>query len=420
MPQFGAVHIGAIAALAGGIGAAAWTLGPTRLLELAQLPAAAPVALAPDAVAPLAAAPVSGAAAQNPAAAAPTAPPASSSPAAEGAAARVSPAPADAAPDAPAAAAAGAAFPAPSFDVVRVDLEGDAVLAGRAAPGARVDILLDETVVASTTASARGEFVAFAEIPAADRPQALHLRAQNKIGGEARSVDPVLILPGGAAKLAGEEDPAAGPATPAIPIASVADPAPALLRAGDAGIELIQAPAAPTDDVTLDAVSYDAAGEVVMAGRGDPGSFARIYADGDAMTDAPIGADGRWSARVSRLSTPGRYTLRVDELAPGGQVTSRIESPFLREDPDEAMALSEAQRIVVQPGANLWRIAQARYGAGMRYTIIYNANRARIRNPDLIFPGQLFDLPDAAEAEAVAMDAPFPAPSPAPSSAPRP
>jgi nucleoid-associated protein YgaU len=48
---------------------------------------------------------------------------------------------------------------------------------------------------------------------------------------------------------------------------------------------------------------------------------------------------------------------------------------------------------VVSRGDSLWRISQVTYGAGMRYAFVYKANRDQIRNPDRIYPGQIFVLP---------------------------
>ncbi len=104
----------------------------------------------------------------------------------------------------------------------------------------------------------------------------------------------------------------------------------------------------------------------------------------------------------------GVYTLRVDSLAPDGTVTSRVETPFLREEPAVLAAAGEkaaaemaaGQRIsaiTVQPGHTLWAIAEGRYGEGIEYWTIFRANRDQIRDPDWIYPGQVFTLPDAAE-----------------------
>jgi nucleoid-associated protein YgaU len=48
---------------------------------------------------------------------------------------------------------------------------------------------------------------------------------------------------------------------------------------------------------------------------------------------------------------------------------------------------------IVSRGDNLWRISHRTYGKGMRYTVIYGANLEQIRNPNLIYPGQVFVLP---------------------------
>ena len=49
--------------------------------------------------------------------------------------------------------------------------------------------------------------------------------------------------------------------------------------------------------------------------------------------------------------------------------------------------------IVVQPGNSLWRLARKTFGSGFGYTTIYEANKDQIKDPNLIFPGQVFVLP---------------------------
>lgn len=50
-------------------------------------------------------------------------------------------------------------------------------------------------------------------------------------------------------------------------------------------------------------------------------------------------------------------------------------------------------QVIIRRGDNLWTIARRVYGEGLRYTQIFEANTTQIRNPDLIYPGQVFDLP---------------------------
>jgi nucleoid-associated protein YgaU len=58
-------------------------------------------------------------------------------------------------------------------------------------------------------------------------------------------------------------------------------------------------------------------------------------------------------------------------------------------------------RVVIQPGNNLWRISQVIYGSGVKYTVIYEANKDHIRNPDLIYPGQIFATPEVVPPEKI-------------------
>jgi nucleoid-associated protein YgaU len=50
--------------------------------------------------------------------------------------------------------------------------------------------------------------------------------------------------------------------------------------------------------------------------------------------------------------------------------------------------------VTVQPGNTLWGIASEQYGQGILYVRVFEANRDRIGNPDLIYPGQVFTLPE--------------------------
>ncbi|MGM0583134.1 MAG: LysM peptidoglycan-binding domain-containing protein [Pseudomonadota bacterium] len=313
----------------------------------------------------------------------------------------------------------------PSFDLVRVAPDGAAIVAGRAAPGARVRVLLDGEEIAQTQADRSGQFVALTKAPPARGTREMRLAARAPGTEERVSADAILILPTPEAAETPEPEAATGeiPAQEAARGAEAEDPteaaeagaadgagdgggppetgatpapaeAPLVLRAqADGGVRPVSPEAlGPAEAVTLDTVSYDAQGEVLLTGRGEPGRTARIYADGTPQAEARIGVEGGWEARLPRLVAPGDYTLRVDELDAAGDVTSRIEAPFRRE-PAEAVAAAPG-RVVVQPGSNLWTIARRSYGRGVRYTLIYEANRDRIRDPDLIYPGQVFDLPE--------------------------
>ena len=64
-----------------------------------------------------------------------------------------------------------------------------------------------------------------------------------------------------------------------------------------------------------------------------------------------------------------------------------------KEEPAPAVNPKSNGTHVVQPGDTLWAIAKKYYGNGAQYTKIFNANRDKIKNPNLIYPGQKLVIP---------------------------
>ena len=128
-----------------------------------------------------------------------------------------------------------------------------------------------------------------------------------------------------------------------------------------------------------------------FSGSAPAGGTVRVYVDQHHAGDATADGAERWALKPEPVPAPGRHTLRLDQIGPQGRVAARVELPFQR-DAAAAQALAEG-RMVVQPGHNLWRIARATYGRGIRFTTIHRANASQIRDPSLIYPGQIFALP---------------------------
>ena len=87
----------------------------------------------------------------------------------------------------------------------------------------------------------------------------------------------------------------------------------------------------------------------------------------------------------------GLYQLRVDQLNDAGDVVARLETVFARSVFIADLPLE--RMVVVEPGNSLWRLARRLYGEGILYSVIYDANQDQIRDPDLIYPGQIFLAP---------------------------
>ncbi|MBN8632055.1 MAG: LysM peptidoglycan-binding domain-containing protein, partial [Rhodobacterales bacterium] len=71
------------------------------------------------------------------------------------------------------------------------------------------------------------------------------------------------------------------------------------------------------------------------------------------------------------------------------------DAPAAQQSAPEAVAAAAPVTVTVQPGFTLWGIAQERYGDGVLYVQVFEANRDKIKNPDLIYPGQVFSVPGA-------------------------
>lgn len=284
----------------------------------------------------------------------------------------------------------------PEIDLVRVDRAGSGLIAGRAAPGARVVVMADAAPVAEAEIGADGQFALFVDLPPSARPRAITLAALDAEGAPARHAAPVILAPTIPPPPAAAADPAPAAVAPdaATPFPAAAAPPPLALRASENGVDVLQRPRlAENAPVALDALSYDAAGAARFQGRARPGATVRVTLDGDLAAETRADAQGEWLIGAQAVIEPGDYTLLVEERDAGGALISRVESPFRRDA--QAQGAPGPGEIVVQPGATLWGISFARYGNGARYAVIVEANRALIANPDLIFPGQVFVLPEA-------------------------
>lgn len=289
---------------------------------------------------------------------------------------------------------------APTFDVVRVEPDGSAVMAGRAEPGSTVTLLDAGTAIGQSTADARGQWVILPDAPLNPGDRALSLRATGSGGtvagdgdgdGAARRSENIVVLslpePDGTAPVLALEAP----------------------RAGGGTAEVLQGPTAAmaSGALTLSQVDYTSGGEVALTGSAAPGSVVQLYLDNAPVARAEVGESGRWqvvpeAAGLTDTADDGVATLRVDELDASGAVTDRVEVPFQRADLSILEGADADTLVVVQPGNNLWTVARAVYGRGIDYTIIYRANAGQIRDPDLIYPGQVFRIPTEDDASAAA------------------
>ncbi len=306
----------------------------------------------------------------------------------------------------------------PEFTVLRVNPEGDAVIAGRAMAHAKVIIRKDNIPLGEAKVDVRGEWVF---IPPSAIPPGHHridLLEVAPDGSEQRSEAEILVVVAKAG-----EDIAGNPSDrPVKPLAM------AVPRDGEEGpSSILQAPQAPLkqpqerDDVAEEAAStelkqdtkintpmpkaepeklqirlsnVDVAedGKVHIVGFTEAGEALRLYIDNKPQAEAVADEAGRFQFAPKENLPKGKTMLRVDVVAAQGDVLARAEAE-ITVPPVEATGSSWAGSIEIKPGQNLWTIARQTYGRGLHYTIIFNANQTQIRDPNLIYPGQVFSLP---------------------------
>ena len=373
--------------------------------------------------------------------------------------------------------------PAPSFDVVRVEPNGDAVIAGRAAPNATVELLVDGRPVATARADAAGRFA----VP----PQALPsggsevtLRAVDADGREQRSPVrvAVVVAPAKDARplvaLTSPDAPTRVLSQPDRPqearSGTAAEPGQQAPREGEAGRPAGKTPSSASQaradepeagagavaPPTILSIDSHPGGRLFVTARAPAGAAIRLYLNDTLIAPATVAPDGTVTFAIGRGVKPGAYTVRLDRMDPAtGAVRARAEVPFTAPDPAhdggvEYAAPNTAARgyaahpgtapavpgqgtaearsgrpAVVDPletsstrgrggdgttatvhvpevatariarGDSLWRISRRAYGEGDRYTVIYDANQDQIRDPDLIYPGQVFVLPSDGASE---------------------
>ena len=385
---------------------------------------------------------------------------------------------------------------APKFDLVRIEDDGSALIAGLAEGAGHVILSVDGIELSDARAdlNGSGQFVIFAFLPSKMTPQALRLHLYTEDGAEpvisteivfvaaAPKVEPKLSARTEELAAASDADTEAVPAEVVQSEVPQAKAPPTVIMSDDAGVRILQ-DSGPFLTVSIDTISYTLTGDVSIGGRAAGRGFVRIYLDNKAITTSRISDSGYWTVDLLNVEA-GIYTLRVDELNSAGDVLSRTETPFKREEPAELVALMadsneaapeemlvaaeapepevttgdvvasaadkdteitqtsvEVQAEVadlaasattgaeiapeasgaaaavsegepaasdaalrapsvtfrvktVQPGSTLWAIAKESYGEGIEYFKVFEANKERIRDPDLIYPGQVFEIPD--------------------------
>ena len=299
----------------------------------------------------------------------------------------------------------------PTFDVASIKPTGETVVAGRAPPGATEERLRDGEGHDRAVADECGQFVM---IPPNLPPGTydLTLRSKQANGEQIASKQRVTVE----LEARSTERPIVALTTPDKPTVVLSEPA---------------TPAPAAGAVVVKTVEIEPGGKFHVGGLARPGAALRLYLNDSFVTSVTSGADGRFAVTINEGVAPGNYRVRLDEASSSGAVRARAEVPFNAPDttaslpaqaatstrpepaaaqqpqlaaagaavlpdsgaPPSSVVVPKITTTTVSRGDSLWRLSQLSYGSGTRYAIIYKANQGQIRNPNLIYPGQVFVLP---------------------------
>jgi len=318
----------------------------------------------------------------------------------------------------------------PSFDTVRVEPTGEVVVAGRGEPDSTVTLMINGKPSETADLKETGQFVV---IPPALKPGAHSLSLSMKLadGKIVASVQDVTVdVPdtskGNVVVALSEPGKATEILVPIPPdLTAAGDLAVNKLPSSGATVQVqvqaqaqAQAETGARAGVAITVVEAEDTGTLYASGTAAKDASVRLYLNETYLDTAQVGAEGKWSLKVTKGITPGTYNVRVDDVeAATGKVLSRAEvkfdfAPKVAEvpaatetqsaaTPEPAATVKDASAVVVDAietatvvrGDSLWRISKKTYGSGFRYLAIHQANKEQIRNPDLIYPGQVFVLP---------------------------
>ncbi|KQO75438.1 LysM peptidoglycan-binding domain-containing protein [Rhizobium sp. Leaf262] len=252
----------------------------------------------------------------------------------------------------------------PTFDVLRVEPDGSAVIAGKAAPGSNLEIVNNGQVIAKTTVEGSGDFAAVLDNPLAPGDHEIILRATGKDGKAAQSKETATVsvpsqkngellamvtTPGKASRVmtmpeAPPSDLQAQATAPATTPQNNANPSPATAAPA------ASAPQSQAEAATIRVVAVEFEGtKIFVAGSAPANTMVRVLVDDKAIGSIKSEASGSFVVEGDVDLSVGDHVVTAEALDAAGNVTVRVRVPFARPQMDQATVAM--QQTPAQPSA---------------------------------------------------------------------
>ena len=298
-----------------------------------------------------------------------------------------------------------------TIDLARVKPDGAAVLAGTAAPNAKIRIFEGDILLGETIANANGEWVIMLEKSLASGQHLISVVMERSDGTteiadrslaieiypDTETKPLVALLPETATEvpvlIQSPDDvdtakPVAAASEAAMAAAAKADTAmPETTDAAPANSQAESQIAA----LAPSAIVWRNASRILISGTSRGGVRVTVNDAKGQFGEALVLADGAWQVAGSLDMDIAVNQLRFALFDDANQIIARYDLPVKARD--LAKGQDGSPLVVVNKGDMLWRIAYHQLGEGVKYVDIVRRNKHDITNPDLIYPKQIFAVP---------------------------
>ena len=275
------------------------------------------------------------------------------------------------------------------LEVIRVRPDGSLVIAGKGLPNSKIEVISNSEVIAVTTSDKIGDFVAV--------PQKQLESGEYFLSFRQTTLDDKVVIANKsvAINVTGKKDD--------VPIVAIVD------SQGRLGAKVIQAPGLEKKEknikinkqtntktiqepqIKILAITHDSkVGQLVLSGIAYNGVQVNAGFTGKETSSTKIIND-EWTLSIPGKLIAGKQKVFAVLLGKNGKVLSENSVVINGKSIENANGKT---LIIVQKGDALWNIAYQRLGLGNRYIDIVELNKDKIKNPDLIYPKQLFIIPN--------------------------
>ena len=252
-----------------------------------------------------------------------------------------------------------------TFDIVRLDKTGDVVIAGKTIPNIKVDILDGNEILASVFSDSNGDWVWISENPLPEGIKRFNLK---HFDGEHEffSHQNIIILREKNKYLSSK-----------------------ILRfSKNSSLEIINNNQKILG-LSLDIAEYLDENSLMLTGRTKPNAKVKLFFSDNFIKDSTSDNRGVWKIELKNFEFTDNNLIVTTEIE-GQKIKLKTKIFEKKIDPNFIFE----KEVIVKNGNSLWRIARKTLGGGVYYSEIYKSNMKEIENPDLIFPGQVFNIPN--------------------------